>query len=137
MTYPLHGSCQCGQVTYRLHKAPTLVLACHCKECQKLSTSPFSVTAMVAAESIEFSGELKEWSRMAESGNRNHAKFCPDCGNRVYHYNPDDPSVIKLKLKPVGLTDETILTPTAHIWVSEKQAWYQLPDNVDIFEKQP
>lgn len=79
MTYPISGACQCGQVTYQLNSAPIGVFACHCKECQKLATGPFSVTALIAADQIEFHGQLKEWGRMADSGNRNHAMFCPDC----------------------------------------------------------
>ncbi len=63
MDYPIEAACQCGQVTYQLFEPPKVVLACHCKECQKLSTSPFSVTAVVDAEAIKFQGELKEWRR--------------------------------------------------------------------------
>ena len=137
MSYPITGSCQCGQVTYKLHAAPLKVVACHCTECQKLSTSPFSITAIVASEAIEFEGKLNEWSRIAESGNRNIAKFCPDCGNRVYHYNPDDVKTVKLKLKPVNISNDNLFEPTAHIWVSEKQSWYQIPNGVEVFEKQP
>ncbi len=137
MEYPIEGSCQCGQVTYKLHEKPLVVWACHCTECQKLSTSPFSVTAIVSSKVIEFNGELSEWSRAADSGNKNNAKFCPTCGNRVYHYNPDEQSTIKLKLKPIDLLDATIFEPSAHVWVSEKLNWYQLPQGVQTYEKQP
>lgn len=137
MKYPIEGSCQCGQVTYKLHQPPNIVWACHCKECQKLSTSPFSVTAIIESSAIEFKGELSEWSRSADSGNKNNAKFCPTCGNRVYHYNPDDLSTIKLKLKPTHLADAAIFAPSAHVWVSEKLSWYDIPSGTKIFQKQP
>ena len=134
MTYPIEGACQCGGVKYKLLAPPLLVVACHCRECQKLSTSAFSITAMVNSDAIEFSGEMKDWSRIAESGNVAGAKFCPCCGNRIYHFNPDEPD--KIKLKPSNLSDTSIIKPTAHVWVSEKQEWYQLPEGVKIFEKQ-
>jgi hypothetical protein len=137
MHYPIEGSCQCGQVTYTLSEAPKMVIACHCTECQKLSTSPFSITAVVDSRAIKFNGELKEWSRSADSGNRSNAKFCPNCGNRVYHYNPDDPATVKLKLKPVNMSDDRVFEPTAHIWVCEKQSWYEIPEGVKVFDKQP
>lgn len=137
MKYPIEGACQCGQVTYKLKEAPKVVMACHCTECQKLSTSPFSVTAIVASSAIDFSGEMSEWGRSSESGNKNHAKFCPGCGNRIYHFNPDDLSMIKLKLKPVNLEDDSLFKPTAHVWVSEKPNWYQIPEGVKVYEKQP
>lgn len=136
MEYPMVASCQCGQVSYELKKEPKLVMACHCRECQKLSSGPFSVTAVIDADAIAFRGELSDWSRPAESGNTNAAKFCPGCGNRIYHYNPDNPSTIKLKLKPTGI-DDAIFEPNIHVWVSEKLSWFQLPMGVKTYEKQP
>ena len=137
MEFPIKGSCQCGQLTYKLFEKPKMVLACHCTECQKLSTSPFSVTAVVASTAIEFQGDLNEWCRDADSGNKNHAKFCPTCGNRIYHYNPADLETIKLKLKPVNLEGSQIFEPSAHVWVCEKLNWYQIPKGVKVFEQQP
>ena len=135
VAYPISGSCQCGNVTYELLEPPLFVAACHCKECQKLSTSAFSITAMVNADSVKFQGDMKDWSRVADSGNINGAKFCPECGNRIYHYDPKEPD--KLKLKPSNLSDTRIIKPTIHIWASEKQEWYQIPDGVQVFDKQP
>ena len=135
VVYPIKGSCQCGEVTYQLNEPPIMVVACHCKQCQKLSTSAFSITAVVESKSIKFSGNLKKWSRVADSGNVNAAKFCPTCGNRIYHYNPDEPS--KIKLKPSNLSDTRMIKPTVHVWVSEKQDWYEIPHDVKTFEMQP
>lgn len=135
--FPVEGSCQCGGVTYRLWSAPLRVVACHCKECQKLSTSAFSITMVVSASSIEFQGEMGEWSRVAESGNINGARFCPGCGNRIYHFNPDTPDEIKLKLAPSNLSDPDMFSPTAHVWVSEKQGWYVIPEGMPVYDKQP
>ena len=135
VTYPIDGSCQCGNIAYQLLEPPLLVVACHCKQCQKLSTSAFSITAVVNVESVKFSGDLKEWQRLADSGNKNYAKFCPNCGNRIYHFDPDRPDTIKLK--PSNLSDTRILNPSAHLWVSEKQAWIQIPDDVKQFDRQP
>jgi len=132
--YPIKGACQCGGVTYELLEPPLMVAACHCKECQKLSTSAFSITAMVTAQSVKFSGLMKDWSRAADSGNVSAAKFCPSCGNRIYHYDPNEPD--KLKLKPSNLSDTSIINPTVHIWVSEKQDWFNIPEGVKTFDKQ-
>ncbi|UJF17263.1 GFA family protein [Vibrio sp. SS-MA-C1-2] len=135
--FPIQASCQCGQVSFSITAKPKKAVACHCQECQKLSTSAFSVTAIFDASNIEFKGNLKEWSRIAESGNINTAVFCPDCGNRVYHYNPAQKESIKLKLKPTGLSDDEIFAPQAHVWTSEKLSWYKLPTDIPCFEKMP
>ncbi|WP_408622862.1 GFA family protein [Celerinatantimonas yamalensis] len=115
---------------------PTLVIVCHCTECQKLSTGPFSTTAVVAVDKIEFSGTLKEWERIAESSRRNWAVFYPESGNRMYHFHPDHPSTIKLKLKTIYLDDASLFEPHAHIWISEKVNWYKIPEGVRTFPKQ-
>ncbi|MBU2886798.1 GFA family protein [Gilvimarinus agarilyticus] len=133
--YPIEGSCQCGQVRYQLLAAPKVVVACHCKECQKLSTSAFSITAMVNADDLVFHGEMKDWRRVADSGKTSAAKFCPQCGNRLYHYDPQEPN--NIKLKPSNLSDTSIIQPTMHVWVSEKQNWYVIPDGVKVFSQQP
>ncbi|MCC4265814.1 GFA family protein [Oceanimonas baumannii] len=135
MNYPLTGSCQCGNVSYQLLSEPQMIVACHCKECQKLSTSAFSITALVNTDQIRFQGEMKEWRRTADSGNINGAMFCPTCGNRIYHFNPDKPDT--LKLKPASLADTRLIKPVAHVWVSEKQDWYQIPEGVAVYDKQP
>lgn len=135
MKYPIEGACQCGGVKYQLLAAPLMVIACHCKECQKLSTSAFSITALVDADAVKFQGEMVEWSRTADSGNINGAKFCPVCGNRIYHFNPKEPG--KIKLKPSNLSDTSIIKPTTHVWVSEKQDWYVIPQGVTVYERQP
>ncbi|AMO70231.1 glutathione-dependent formaldehyde-activating protein [gamma proteobacterium BDW918] len=133
--YPLEGSCQCGNIRYQLLAPPLKIMACHCKACQKLSTSAFSITALVNADSLVVQGELAQWERLAESGNKNYAKFCPHCGNRIYHFNQDQPETIKLKA--ASLDDTRILNPEAHIWVCQKQDWYQIPEGVPQFDKQP
>ncbi|MBD8512717.1 GFA family protein [Photobacterium sp. CAU 1568] len=135
VTYPIHGACQCGGVTYTLLAPPAMVVACHCKECQKLSTSAFSITAMVDAKDVVFKGVMADWSRPADSGNTSAAKFCPTCGNRIYHFNPKQPDAIKLK--PSNLSDTRVIQPTAHVWVSEKQDWVSIPAGVKQFARQP
>lgn len=135
MNYPIEGACQCGGVRYQLLAPPIMVIACHCRECQKLSTSAFSITAVVAADAVEFSGEMADWQRTADSGNINAARFCPTCGNRIYHYNPAAPDT--LKLKPSNLSDTRLIQPTAHVWVSEKQDWFTLPEGVAVYDRQP
>ncbi|HDR1003158.1 GFA family protein [Pasteurella multocida] len=135
MNYPINGQCQCGKVHYTLHKAPIAIAACHCKQCQKLSTSAFSLTAMIDKDALELMGELKAFRRQADSGNQTIVMFCPTCANHIYHYSPSYPD--KLILKPSTLDNTEIITPTIHVWTKEKQTWYQIPDNVMVFETQP
>lgn len=111
------------------------VAACHCHQCQKLSSSAFSITALVASDDIDIRGEMREWSRIAASGNTSAAKPCKGCGNHIYHFNPDEPS--RIMLKPSTLADTRIIEPTIHVWVGEKQDWVVIPDDATTFVTQP
>jgi len=135
MKYPIKGSCLCGRVTYTLREPPITIAACHCKQCQKLSTSAFSISAMVNASAVEVVGEMKEWRRTGASGQESVARFCPCCGTHIYHSNPARPDTLMLKLS--SLEDTSIIDPTVHVWVQEKQDWYQIPEGVTSFATQP
>lgn len=134
VNYPVKGTCQCGQVSFVLKAAPKKVIACHCKECQKLSTSAFSITSVIDKQDIDITGELQQTTRVAESGNTNVGCFCPNCGNRIYQFNPAAPDAIKFKAGS-SLDDTSMIVPAVHIWTGEKQAWVTIPDGVPQFEK--
>ena len=125
---PLTGSCQCGNVHYVANDHPVASLACHCIECQKLSSSVLSTVLVFRAESIQFTGELKTWERTSESGRRNVAYFCPVCGNRIYHFDPDMPTVVRLKS---GTIDSSpVPKPQVNQWVSRKADWVPLAEGI-------
>lgn len=127
----MRGSCQCGQVTYEVTGPPLASIVCHCKDCQKLSASAWSTTLPFKADALEVRGRLKRWDRIADSGTPNAAYFCPECGNRIYHENPDDPRLRRLK---AGTLDgDPIPAPQIHVWVSRKQPWVEIPDGVPAF----
>ena len=50
---PLKGACRCGRVEIRVTKPPICTAACHCRGCQKMSSSAYSLTAMIPADGIQ------------------------------------------------------------------------------------
>lgn len=126
------GSCQCGNVTYSSTESPLFCVVCHCKDCQKLSAAAFSPTVVIRAKTFSVSGELSRFESKADSGTTKHAYFCPRCGNRIYHSDPGAPEFVRLK---AGTLDGmTIPAPVAHVWVSRKQPWVDIPADVAQFE---
>lgn len=43
MQLPLTGGCQCGKIRYQITEQPSLVYACHCTDCQHITSSAFSL----------------------------------------------------------------------------------------------
>jgi hypothetical protein len=136
MDIPMTGVCQCGEVQYVVRKAPIITVACHCRDCQKLSASAFSLTMLITDDALEVThGHLKVFERPADHGGSALCYFCPTCGNRVYHRNPQLPGY--LRLKPGGLDDTSLISPQAHVWTSRAQRWFVFPDDVPVYETQP
>ena len=52
ISLPATGSCRCGRIQIRLTKPPIVTAACHCRGCQKMSASAFSLTAIVPADGL-------------------------------------------------------------------------------------
>ena len=73
---PLDGGCRCGALRFRVEVAPLMTAACHCRGCQRMTGSAFSLTAMVAAEG--FSVTRGEPVLGGLKGGTWH-QFCPEC----------------------------------------------------------
>ena len=132
----LKGSCNCGHIQYEVLPPFKYQAACHCIQCQKHTQSAFSlVGGTTRAKFHLLSGELKKWTKTADSGTRHDCYFCPQCGNRIYHQNPLMPDVIRLKLGT--LEDTSVIDPQIHVWTQHKQDWYELPGEVPAHPAQP
>lgn len=43
--YPLAGACRCGRTRIEVTAPPIITSACHCRGCQRMSASAYSLTA--------------------------------------------------------------------------------------------
>jgi len=112
-----------------------LLVACHCKECQRQSGSAFGMSMIIAQTGFEVEGELKMFERSSVSGRALRCFFCPECGTRIYHQPSYAAGIVNVK---AGTLDDTSgLQPTMHTWVSSKQAWIQIPHGLPTYETQP
>jgi hypothetical protein len=80
-------------------------------------------------------GELKTFSRAADSGRDVQCAFCPDCGTRIYH----EPRLRKdaINIKAGTFDDTTFLQPAVQVWTIRKHPWVGLPPDLVSFERQP
>jgi hypothetical protein len=47
MKLPQTGGCQYGKIRYEISETPQSVYACHCRDCQRLTSSAFSMGIVV------------------------------------------------------------------------------------------
>ena len=130
------GSCQCRHVRYKVTGKPLTLFNCHCKECQKQSSSAFGMALWVKKESIEIlSGKLKTWVRNLPNGDTMECDFCPECGTRIFHRHTSRKDIISIK--PGTLDDTFWLKPAGHVWVQDAQKWISFTDGGLVYNKDP
>ena len=131
---PARGRCQCGACSYTLLAAPYVAYTCHCKECQKLTSSAFLSCIQVPSESVEItSGSLASRERVADSGNKLETWFCSSCGSTLFAENSARPRVRTIHIG--SLEHPESVEVNAHIWVNRKLPWVNLSENHRIFEQ--
>lgn len=93
---PWEGECRCGQVRFKVSIQPLLTMACHCKGCQKMTASAFSLS--IAIPSAGFSIIKGEATIGGLHGATRHY-FCPHCKSWMF-------------TRPEGIDEFVNLRPT-------------------------
>jgi hypothetical protein len=135
MKLPQTGGCRCGALRYEITQAPHLTYTCHCTDCQRMTSSAFSMAVVVADEAFRLTkGEPRPLQRATDSGRIATLWFCPECASWICRA-PRTSSTIRVR---AGTLDDTSwLRPTVHFWTRSKQPWIVLPEGGRSFETQP
>ena len=132
----MRGGCQCGDVRYEVRGEPVDFYVCHCRECQKQSSSAFGISVLVKAADLSLlSGCPHVWTRPATIGGSVDCAFCPRCGSRVWHGNPERDDIVSIKGGSLDLPPN--LADAKHIWLSSKLDGVIIPDHVETHSKEP
>jgi hypothetical protein len=140
MKLPLTGGCQCGVLRYEISTSPGAVFCCHCTDCQRMTSSSFSLGFCLVDAPFYLTGpEPRLIQRVADSGETRNRWVCPDCGCWLCGGSkPGSQTPDRLRLIRGGsLDDPSWLTPRLHFWVRSKQPWVVLPNGSQCFETQP
>jgi hypothetical protein len=141
MKLPLTGGCVCGSVRYEITAEPISVYACHCTDCQRITSSAFSIGVVVPAAALRSLGNDPRAAAggVTASGRVKSRLICADCGTWLYG-NPrpgtEYPGMICV-LRGGTLDDTSWLRPAMHFWTRSKQPWVTLPEGLALYETQP
>jgi len=117
MQLPIEGSCMCGDCRISISIAPIITMACHCKGCQKLSASAFSLTAMVPADGFKL---IKGRTQIGALHGDDPYHYCAKCLNWLYTSPANAPFV---NVRPTMFDAPAWSTPFIESYVSEKLPW--------------
>ncbi len=119
---PYEGACLCGSVQVRVTARPLLTVACHCRDCQKLSASAFTLTAMFPRDAVSCTGALVRGG--LRSDGRAHY-YCKSCLNIVYSRLDRAPD--RVNLRTSILNQAASFDPFVEVMTDEKMPWAQVP----------
>jgi hypothetical protein len=142
MRLPQTGGCQCGRLRYEITQAPHMTYTCHCTNCQRFTSSAFSIAMVVDTQAFHLAGiEPRAMLHTADSGRNLTRWVCPECGSWICSGakpGSANPNALFLNVRAGTLDDTSWLRPAAHFWTRSKQPWVMLPDERShIFETQP
>jgi len=120
------GRCLCGRVRFELTERPGVWGYCHCTRCQRRTGTAASPNAAIDASWLRIlSGE--ELIRAFRPPDGFDKLFCSECGSGLFSRNPQDPSVMGVRL---GALDEPPDGPPS--WrqhVGSAASWEPIPED--------
>ncbi|MEX6506619.1 GFA family protein [Jiella sp. M17.18] len=116
------GGCRCGRLRFRTAGKPIVTLACHCKGCQRMTGSAFSLSALYPAASFEVT-EGEPVIGGLHGANRHF--FCGWCMSWIFS-RPDGMDDL-VTIRATMFDDASWFVPFAETYTSEKLPWATTP----------
>lgn len=129
------GQCLCGAVIYRADAEPITARICWCRLCQFLGAGNATVNVVFPSDKVTVEGETRDFVSIADSGNRMHRRFCPDCGTHLFSEAEARPHLIIVRAGT--LDDREAARPQAAIWTGQAPSWACIDEALPRFEAQP
>ena len=125
--FSLEGGCTCGEVRYRMTRAPLFVHCCHCRWCQRETGASFALNAMIEADRmVQLEGAPEAVDTPTNSGKGQRIFRCPRCRIALWsHYAGAGDAISFVRVGT--LDDPDRLPPDIHIFTASKQPWVVLP----------
>ena len=120
------GGCLCGQFRFTATGEPEVVGLCHCKDCQRQTTSAFSIIAVFEQAAVATTGKLSSFTTIGEFGRPVRRSFCPECGAGVI--SEADFFQGKKLVKGGSFDDTDWVKPVFKLYCDSAQHWQILPE---------
>jgi hypothetical protein len=138
MKQPITGGCVCGALRYEIKAEPTLMLKCHCRDCQHVTGSGYAPAFLVPADALRVTqGQLRHHLTSSIRRGKHKRGFCPECGSRITggEFEKGDSPFVGVLAS--SLDDPSLFQPQMDIFVSDAQPWDQMDPAIPKFEQYP
>jgi hypothetical protein len=125
----LSGNCMCCSVTWSYSGETTRNLVCHCTDCQRATSAPFTAFIGMTSEALQWSGNITHY----ESSPSTFRGFCPVCGTRLYFRSDRWPH--ETHVHAHTLRNPSDYQPTAQVMMRSKASWLDGLDAIPVHEQ--
>jgi hypothetical protein len=119
------GRCLCGDICYEYTGAPDRLFHCHCASCRRHVSSAVATFACVLRDTFRFTHGTPQTYQSSPGVKRS---FCPRCGSPIAYEADRIPN--EIHLYHGTLADPGSVPPTAHLYVAEQLAWFEVLDEL-------
>ena len=127
------GSCLCGQVQFEIHDDLRGIVNCHCSKCRKFHGN-FGAYLRIEYENLHITEEkgLKWYKSSADETPNVFRGFCSECGSSLFWHPKGEKNIA---ISAGSLDTSTNLKIIGHIWYSQKPDYYEIDDDLPIFNE--
>jgi hypothetical protein len=120
--FPIEGACRCERVRMRITASPLITSACHCRGCQRMTASAFSLSVAVPSEGFALTqGEAVIGGL---HGPHQHY-FCGYCMSWMFTRIPGMDHFVNVRSSLIDEPER--FAPYIETCVSEKLSWARTP----------
>ncbi|WP_304169186.1 GFA family protein [Phenylobacterium aquaticum] len=119
---PLAGGCRCGQVRFSISAPPLITMACHCRGCQRMTASAFSLSVLVPSAGFAVTQGEPVIGGLHGSPKHFH---CAHCMSWMFTRPDDAPHLVNVR--STLLDDPTGFAPFMQTCVKDRLPWVSLP----------
>lgn len=120
---PFSGQCRCGKVRIEASAAPIMTAACHCTGCQTMSSSAFSLTAMIPSSGFKVTEGKPVIGGL--HGPQQHHYFCAYC--MTWMFTRIEGVDAFVNVRPSLFDDHSWFVTFVETMTKEKLSWAQTP----------
>jgi hypothetical protein len=117
------GSCRCGQVRIEISAPPLFTSACHCRGCQKMSASAYSLSVAIPTGGFRVTEGEPVPGGLQDGTIRHH--FCPHC--KSWMFTRIEGMDLFVNVRATMLDDTRWYTPFIETWTDERLPWATTP----------
>ena len=128
------GHCLCGFVVYEYGGAVGPAGYCHCEDCRRRSGSAFGISIRAETPALRIvRGQVKVFTKSAESGVLLSRSFCPQCGSALFTHSASHPEYTYIQAG--SLDDPAVVEPKQQSWLRSAVSWRTIDNSLPKYDK--